>query len=223
LKKLVPKLRSVSSMVMAPPSTGSDKTSKERRHQHRPDEKRHLVKRHARGAHVEDGRDEIDRAQDRGRTGQVQREDRQIDSHIGMPLNVGERRINRPARTGTGRETQQMQNQNLANNISDGTISQKEMLLRRGKAMSGAPIMMGRNQLPKPPISPGMTTKKTMMRPCAVMNTFHCWPSATTCMPGCANSRRMIMDRPAPTMPPLPKRSGRATRYPCGWWTGTSA
>jgi hypothetical protein len=39
-----------------------------------------------------------------------------------------------------------------------GTSSQKEMLFRRGKAMSGAPIMIGTNQLPKPPISAGMTT-----------------------------------------------------------------
>ncbi len=55
-------------------------------------------------------------------------------------------------------------------------MSQKLMLLRRGKAISGAPIMIGTNQLPKPPIRPGMTTKKTMIRPWAVMNTFHIWP-----------------------------------------------
>ena len=35
--------------------------------------------------------------------------------------------------------------------------------------MSGAPIMSGTNQFPKPPISAGMTTKKIMIRPCAVM------------------------------------------------------
>src|SRR5215218_354925 len=39
------------------------------------------------------------------------------------------------------------------------------MLFRRGKAMSGAPIMIGTNQLPKPPISTGMTTKKIMVSP----------------------------------------------------------
>ena len=32
--------------------------------------------------------------------------------------------------------------------------------------MSGAPIMSGTNQLPKPPISAGMTMKKIMMTPC---------------------------------------------------------
>jgi hypothetical protein len=41
------------------------------------------------------------------------------------------------------------------------------MLFMRGKAMSGAPIMIGTNQLPKPPISAGITTKNTMIRPCA--------------------------------------------------------
>ena len=58
-----------------------------------------------------------------------------------------------------------------------GTISQKLILFIRGKAMSGAPIMIGTIQLPKPPISAGMTTKNTMMRPCAVMKTFQSWPS----------------------------------------------
>src|ERR1043165_7179609 len=53
--------------------------------------------------------------------------------------------------------------------MNDGTSSQKLMLLRRGKAMSGAPIMIGTNQLPKPPIIAGMTMKNTMIRPCAVM------------------------------------------------------
>ena len=49
----------------------------------------------------------------------------------------------------------------------------------RGKAMSGAPIMSGTNQLPKPPIKAGMTTKNTMIRPWAVMITFHSWPSGS--------------------------------------------
>jgi hypothetical protein len=46
------------------------------------------------------------------------------------------------------------------------------MLFIRGNAMSGAPIMMGTNQLPKPPIIAGMTMKNTMIRPCAVISTF---------------------------------------------------
>ena len=43
----------------------------------------------------------------------------------------------------------------------------------RGNAMSGAPIISGTIQFPKPPIMAGMTMKNTMIRPCAVMNTFH--------------------------------------------------
>ena len=53
------------------------------------------------------------------------------------------------------------------------TVSQKLMLFIRGNAMSGAPIIKGTNQLPKPPIIAGITMKNTMIRPCAVINTFH--------------------------------------------------
>ncbi len=49
----------------------------------------------------------------------------------------------------------------------EGISSQKLMLFMRGKAMSGAPIISGTNQLPKPPIIAGMTTKNTMIRPWA--------------------------------------------------------
>ena len=46
------------------------------------------------------------------------------------------------------------------------------MLFMRGNAMSGAPIISGTNQLPKPPIIAGITTKNTMMKPCAVTSTL---------------------------------------------------
>ena len=75
--------------------------------------------------------------------------------------------------------------------------SQKLMLFMRGKAMSGAPIMSGTNQLPKPPIMAGMTMKKIMIRPWAVMMTFQSWPSGVPsefcmyCSPGCISSRRI--------------------------------
>ena len=82
-----------------------------------------------------------------------------------------------------------------------GTSSQKLILLRRGNAMSGAPIMSGTNQLPKPPISAGMTVKKIMIRPCDVMITFHSCPFATMCEPGCRSWARMIIDSSPPTMP----------------------
>ena len=38
--------------------------------------------------------------------------------------------------------------------------NQKEMLFILGNAMSGAPIIIGTNQLPKPPIIAGITIKK---------------------------------------------------------------
>ena len=61
-----------------------------------------------------------------------------------------------------------------------GTSSQKLILFIRGKAMSGAPIISGTNQLPKPPIIAGMTMKKTMIRPWAVISTFHRWLASST-------------------------------------------
>ena len=45
-----------------------------------------------------------------------------------------------------------------------GGSSQKERLLRRGKAISGAPITRGVIQLPKPPIIVGITKKKIIMK-----------------------------------------------------------
>ena len=72
-------------------------------------------------------------------------------------------------------------------NISEqkpATVSQNEMLFMRGKAMSGAPIMMGTNQLPKPPIMAGMTMKKIMIRACAVVNTLNmCLPPSMAASP----------------------------------------
>ena len=44
--------------------------------------------------------------------------------------------------------------------------SQNERLFMRGNAISGAPIIIGTNQLPNPPIKAGMTIKKIMIRPC---------------------------------------------------------
>ena len=51
---------------------------------------------------------------------------------------------------------------------NDAGNSQNEMLFMRGNAMSGAPIISGTIQLPKPPIIAGMTMKKIMIRPWAV-------------------------------------------------------
>ena len=59
----------------------------------------------------------------------------------------------------------------IDNSVKDAGNSQNEILFMRGKAMSGAPIMIGTNQLPKPPIKAGITTKKIMISPCAVVKT----------------------------------------------------
>ena len=68
-------------------------------------------------------------------------------------------------------------NIDISSSRKAGGSSQNEMLFMRGKAMSGAPIMIGTNQLPKPPIIAGMTMKKIMIRPCAVVNTLYmCLP-----------------------------------------------
>ena len=58
------------------------------------------------------------------------------------------------------------------NNTTAGTKTQKLKLFKRGKAMSGAPIIRGINQFPKPPIKAGITTKKTISSPWAVIITF---------------------------------------------------
>lgn len=46
------------------------------------------------------------------------------------------------------------------------------MLFIRGKAMSGAPIISGTSQLPKPPIIIGITMKKIMTNAWAVTTTL---------------------------------------------------
>ena len=45
-----------------------------------------------------------------------------------------------------------------------GGNNQKLKLFNRGKAISGAPIIIGTNQLPKPPIKIGITIKKIIIK-----------------------------------------------------------
>ena len=68
--------------------------------------------------------------------------------------------------------------------------------------MSGAPIISGMNQLPKPPISAGMTEKKIISRPCAVMMVFHSCPELTMVLPGYISWARITIDRAPPISPP---------------------
>lgn len=56
--------------------------------------------------------------------------------------------------------------------ISDGGSSQKLMLFLRGNALSGAPIRIGTLKLPKPPIRIGLTLKKILRKACAVITTL---------------------------------------------------
>lgn len=56
--------------------------------------------------------------------------------------------------------------------INEGGRSQKLMLFIRGNAMSGAPIMSGTNQFPKPPIMIGITMKKIITKAWAVTITL---------------------------------------------------
>ena len=64
-----------------------------------------------------------------------------------------------------------------SNKTKLGGNNQNDILFILGKAISGAPIIIGTNQFPKPPIRPGITTKKTIIKPCAVVKTFHICPS----------------------------------------------
>jgi len=47
------------------------------------------------------------------------------------------------------------------------------MLFNLGNAISGAPIIKGTNQFPKPPIITGITKKKIIVNACAVTITLY--------------------------------------------------
>lgn len=59
-----------------------------------------------------------------------------------------------------------------SSNRKDGGKSQKLMLFIRGNAMSGAPIISGTSQFPKPPIITGITMKKIITKAWAVTTTL---------------------------------------------------
>lgn len=56
--------------------------------------------------------------------------------------------------------------------IKEGGSNQKLMLFIRGNAMSGAPIIRGISQFPKPPIIMGITIKKIITKAWAVTITL---------------------------------------------------
>jgi len=80
--------------------------------------------------------------------------------------------------------------------------NQKLKLFNRGKAMSGLPINNGTIQLPKPPISTGITMKKIMTNACAVIIELYNWllPERST-LPGLVSSVLIINDREVPIIP----------------------
>ena len=61
------------------------------------------------------------------------------------------------------------------NNSSEGGNNQKLILFIRGKAISGATIIKGTNQLPNPPINVGITMKKIISMACPVTITLYKW------------------------------------------------
>jgi hypothetical protein len=91
---------------------------------------------------------------------------------------------------------------------------QNDQLFMRGSAMSGAPIISGIIQLPRP-TKAGMTAPKIMTRACTVV----IWlknSGLTICMPGMNSSARMI----SAIEPPMKNISSENSRYsvPMSLW-----
>jgi len=74
------------------------------------------------------------------------------------------------------------------------------MLLSRGNAISGAPSIRGRSQLPNPPINTGITRKKIIKNAWAVTIVLYSW-SLPRNEPGCLNSKRISSLMAAPIIP----------------------
>jgi hypothetical protein len=55
--------------------------------------------------------------------------------------------------------------------VKAGNKNQKLRLFNLGKAISGLPINIGKNQLPKPPIKAGITKKKNHYKS---MSSYNC-------------------------------------------------
>jgi len=62
--------------------------------------------------------------------------------------------------------------EDLSNNNSEGGNNQNLMLFIRGNAISGAVIIKGTSQFPKPPIRAGITIKKIIIKAWAVTITL---------------------------------------------------
>ena len=80
-------------------------------------------------------------------------------------------------------------------------IFRKLKLFKRGKLISATPIIIGKNQFPKPPIAIGITIKKIINIACAVTTTlYECSPKKKD--PLFLNSKRIKLESLVPTKPP---------------------
>src|SRR5580693_7540101 len=170
-KKWVPKLRSVSSMVMAPASTGSDSSS------------RNTVTRidHTNSGilcRVMPGARMLKMVVMKLIAPRIEEAparwiDRMAKSTAGPgwpEVDSGAYNVQPvPTPLAPGSPSTKVE---IRSSAKDAGNSQNEILFMRGNAMSGAPIISGTNQLPKPPIIAGITMKKIMIRPCEVTNTL---------------------------------------------------
>lgn len=90
------------------------------------------------------------------------------------------------------------------NNSNEGGNNQKLMLFILGKAISGAPIIKGTNQLPNPPIKVGITMKKIINIAWPVTITLYRWWLYSKKLPlGCANVIRIYKDKAVPATPEM--------------------
>ncbi len=90
----------------------------------------------------------------------------------------------------------------LNNKIKDGGNNQKLILFILGKAISGAPIIKGTNQLPNPPIKVGITIKNIITNAWPVTITLYSWLlPARIWLPGWASSILINTDKVVPATP----------------------
>jgi len=81
-----------------------------------------------------------------------------------------------------------------------GGNNQNEKLFRRGNAISAQLSIKGNNQFPKPPIKIGITKKKIIIKPWAVIVTLYLF-SLIIFLPPYRNSERIINLINVPTNP----------------------
>lgn len=89
-----------------------------------------------------------------------------------------------------------------SNKTKAGGSNQKERLFIRGKDISGAPSIIGRNQFPKPPIKIGITMKKIIKKAWAVTITLYIWSLPINCVV-VPSSNRIRPEKAAPRKPPV--------------------